>query len=158
MHAILKTINSAAASLIVSWNFTQPVTPCPQIDPHLRFGSILGHDVTGLVKFQAPSSPLQPPEFDMILQIFLPHLRFSKFGGSCQILGVAEDYLANIAFTSSLQGTTYNKTQIFRFVCDALLFWTKKKPRNLGKNNVTGDSVYQGNYLQLYKSNLYKLC
>ena len=93
VHATLNIINSADASLIRSWNFTWPVTSCPRIDPHLRFGSILGHDVTGLVKFQVPSSPLQPPEFDMTLQI----------------LGVAEDYLANVAYTSSLQRTTYNK-------------------------------------------------
>ena len=78
MHATLNTINSAGASLIVSWNFTRPVTSCPRIDPHLRFGSIRGHDVTGLVKFQKPSSPRQPPEFDMTLQIFLPHLRFGS--------------------------------------------------------------------------------
>ena len=34
--------------------------------------------MTGLVKFQKPSSPRQPPEFDMTLQIFLPHLRFGS--------------------------------------------------------------------------------
>ena len=78
--------------LYLETSLNQSHQSCPQIDPRLRFGSILGHDVTGLVKFQAPSSPMQPPEFDMTLQI----------------LGVAEDYLANIAFTSSLQGTTYD--------------------------------------------------
>ena len=43
-----------------------------------------------------PSSPLQPPEFDMIPPNFPNRTEGEggKFGRSCQILGVAEDYLA----------------------------------------------------------------